>query len=123
MRIQGVTGDLPPVAHLGPVPPVVAVPVDDAPSPPAVAAPAANTGSELRDQHEQDPRRQPPQPLTSFDPPLIAQRAALGWPVGALVLERAVATGTSFAAVWAEVDRERPAEKAMREEHVGRQPV
>ena len=111
MRIQGVTGDLPAVVHIGPPAPPVAVPVDDAP-PPAVSAPARGDDAELRQQSEQDPRRQPKQPLSSFDPPLIAQRAALGLPVGALVVERARETGTSIAAVWAAVDRELPTQDA-----------
>ena len=123
MRVQGVTGDLPAVSHAGPVVPPVVPPVDDAPPRPAVAATPAGDEAELGRGAADDHRRRPLQPLPTFDPPLIAQRAALGWPVGALVLERAVATGTSVAAVWAQVDRERPAERAIREDHVGRQPA
>lgn len=106
MRIQGVTGDLPAIVHVGPVVPTLQVPVDDAPPAPAVTAPKGGDDAEMRGHSEQDPRRQPHQPLSSFDPPLIAQRAALGWPVGPLVVERARETGTSVAAVWAQVDRE-----------------
>jgi hypothetical protein len=104
MRIQGVTGDLPAVAHVGPVAPVAVPPVDDAPPAPAVAAPAASDGAELGNGGAADPRRRAPQPLPAFDPPLIAQRAALGWPVGPLVVEHARASGTSYGAVWAQVD-------------------
>ena len=105
MRIHGVTGDLPAVAHLGPVAPPAVPPVDDAPPPPAVTAPPASSGPGLGDGASADGRRRPLQPLSAFDPPLIAQRAVLGLPVGMLVLERAQATRTSYGAVWAEVNR------------------
>jgi hypothetical protein len=106
MRVQGVTGDLPAIAHVGPVAPPVVPPVDDAPPRPAVAAPSAGEGAELGDgSAADDHRRRPLQPLPSFDPPLIAQRAVLGWPVGPLVVEHVRATGVSYGAVWAQVDR------------------
>ena len=105
MRIQGVTGDLPAVAHLGPVAPAAVPAVDDAPAEPAVAPPPASDGADLGHDTTADDRRRPLQPLPAFDPPLIAQRAALGWPVGPLVVEHARATGTSYGAVWAQVDR------------------
>ena len=105
MRVQGVTGDLPAVAHIGPVAPPVVPPVDDAPPRPAVAAPAASTGADLgRGAANDDHLRRPLQPLPTFDPPLIAQRALLGWPVGPLVVEHARQTGVSYGAAWAQVD-------------------
>jgi hypothetical protein len=112
MRIQGVTGDLPAVVHLGPVAATVPVPAAEAPTP-AVSAPSRGDDAEMRQHSGQDPRRAPAQPLSSFDPPLIAQRAALGWPVGPLVVERARATGTSVAEVWSQVDLARPVERAQ----------
>ncbi len=105
MRVQGVTGDLPAVAHAGPAVPLVVPPVDDAPPRPAVAAPPAGDGTELGHGAAHDHRRRPLQPLPSFDPPLIAQRAVLGLPVGPLVAEHARETGVSYGAVWAQVDR------------------
>lgn len=104
MRIQGVTGDLPAVAHLGPVAPPAAPPVGDAPAGPAVAPPPAANGAALGEDATAAERRRPPRSLNVFDPPLIAQRAVLGQAVGMLVLERAQATNTSYGAVWAQVD-------------------
>ena len=104
MRVQGVTGDLPAVAHAGPVVPPVVPPVDDAPPRPAVAATPAGDEAELGRGAADDHRRRPLQPLPTFDPPLIAQRAKLGWPVGPLVAEHARQTGVSYGAIWAQVD-------------------
>ena len=103
MRIQGVTGDLPAVAQLmneGAA--KVDPPAVSAAPPPAVAA-AASAGDASGGQADAE-RRRPPKPLASFDPPLIAQRAVLGWPVGPLVAEHARQTGVSYGAVWAQVD-------------------
>lgn len=106
MRIQGVTGDLPPVAQLMvETPPKVEAP-PTAP-PPAVAAPAA-AGETGGDHTSSDHQRRPPQPLAAFDPPLIAQRAVLGLPVGMMVVEHARAEGISYLAAWEAVDRAMP---------------
>jgi hypothetical protein len=108
MRIQGVTGDLPAVAHLG----AGAAPVEQpaaVASPPAVAAAAATT--EADGDHTSSDRRRPPPQLPVFDPPLIAQRAALGLPVGAMVAEHARSAEISYNAAWAAVDQAMPAVK------------
>ena len=47
-----------------------------------------------------------------FDPPLIAQRAALGLPVGMLIAELAEAEHMTYSAACAAVDRELPLETA-----------
>lgn len=107
MRIQPVTGDLPAVAQLDHVVPVVPEP-RPAPAPAAVAAPAASgdAGSYAAD-------RRARQPLSHFDPPLIAQRAALGLHVGALVLEMSQAKGISYSAAWAAVDDAMPVQHGL----------
>jgi hypothetical protein len=104
MRMMPVTGDLPAVATLvePPVPPVSDV---DA-APPAVA-PTTSTGG--ADAGASDGRRPPhPQVPLAFDPPLIAQRAVLGLPVGPLIANHALAEGISYGAASAAVDREMP---------------
>lgn len=106
MRISGVTGDLPAVAALPEGPPVQA-PADSPPAP-AVAAPAAAGGAEGDAAH--DPSRQRRPVLLAFDPPLIAQRAVLGLPVGMLIAEHAEAEGITYSAACAAVDREIPRE-------------
>ncbi len=105
MRITPVTGDLPAVAtapppplrHLAEPPPV---PV----TPPVARASATGTGV--------DPQaagsHRPPNPEPFFDPPLIAQRAALGLPTGFLIADFARAQGVTYAAVAAAVEREMP---------------
>lgn len=108
MRIQGVTGDLPAVAQLmSEAPAKVEAPSTAAP-PPAVAAPAA--AGETGGDHTSSDHRRPPQPLPSFDPPLIAQRAVLGLPVGMMVVQHARSAGISYLAAWEAVDRAMPIE-------------
>lgn len=104
MRIQPVTGDLPAVAQPDVVGPVVPAPRRE-PASTAVAAPAAGGDAE-----SYAAERRARQPLRHFDPPLIAQRAALGLPVGRLVLEMAQAEGISYSAAWAAVDNAMPVE-------------
>jgi hypothetical protein len=106
MRIQGVTGDLPAVAQLmSEGAPKVEEPTTNATAPAvAAAASAAGAGG---DQTTSD-RRQPPKPLTSFDPPLIAQRAVLGFPVGPMVAAHAREEHKSYGEVWAAVERAMP---------------
>lgn len=105
MRIQGVTGDLPAVAQLLSEAPAKVETPPSAPAP-AVAAPAG--ASETGGDHTSSDHRRPPQPLPSFDPPLIAQRAVLGLPVGMMVVEHAKANGISYLAAWEAVDRAMP---------------
>jgi len=108
MRIQGVTGDLPAVAQLRNegVPPVDE-PAAAAPAPAVTAAAAA--GETGGDPSASD-RRRPPALLHSFDPPLIAQRAMLGLPVGPMVAAHAEEVGITYSAAWAAVQREMPQE-------------
>ena len=111
MRIQAVTGDLPAVAQLTNegVAQVEEAPVVDA-APLAVAA-AAAAGETGGDPNASD-RRRPPSILLSFDPPLIAQRAVLGLPVGPMVASYAAEAGISYNAACAAVDREMPHQQA-----------
>lgn len=109
MRIQGVTGDLPAVAQLmNEGAPKVEQPSGDAAPPPAVAA-APSAGDTGGGESAAD-RRRPPKPLPSFDPPLIAQRAVLGFALGPMVAAHALAEGISYGAAWAAVDRIMPAD-------------
>ena len=112
MRIQGVTGDLPAVAQLMSDPVVKAEPVAaTAPAPAVAAAPATSDAGGDRsstDRHHHQPRN-----LNSFDPPLIAQRAVLGFPLGPMVAEHAKAEGISYSAAMAEVQRVMPAEEQV----------
>ena len=103
MRIVPVTGDLPAVALPPPAPAPVVQPAAAAPPLPAVtAAAAADPGGGTAQERRQ------PGGKAYFDPPLIAQRAVLGLPVGPLVAEYARAEGLDFGAAWAAVDREMP---------------
>lgn len=106
MRIQGVTGDLPAVAQLmneGAAP--VDKPATHAPAPAVTAAAAA--GETGGDPSASD-RRRPPPVLNSFDPPLIAQRAVLGFPLGPMVAAHAQSEGITYGEAWAAVDRVMP---------------
>jgi hypothetical protein len=107
MRIAPVTGDLPVVAQLVDPPPPAADPVVAAP---AIAPVAPSAGA---DSASSDGRR-PPRPalLLAFDPPLIAQRAVLGLPVGPLIAEHALAEGITYGAACAAVDRAMPEPEA-----------
>lgn len=107
MRIQGVTGDLPAIAQfMNEGAPKVEPPTVDAAPVPAVAA-AAAAGDTGGGQSASDHRR-PPIPLPSFDPPLIAQRAVLGFPIGPMVAAHAQSEGISYGEAWAAVDRVMP---------------
>ena len=108
MRIQGVTGDLPAIAQLLTEAPGKVEAPSTAPPPPAVAAAVA--AGETGGDHTSSDHRRPHQPLTSFDPPLIAQRAVLGFPLGPMVAAHAQAEGKSYGEVWAAVDRIMPDE-------------
>lgn len=101
MRISPVTGDLPAVASAPPVPrPVLEV----LPAPaPTVVARADVTGS---DADATTDRRRTPTLQPFFDPPLIAQRAVLGLPVGPMIADFARNEGISYSAASAAVDRE-----------------
>ena len=104
MRISGVTGDLPAVA--APTEPPAPVSRDDGAPPPAVApAPAATAGG---DAGSSGSRQQRPPLIHAFDPPLIAQRAALGLPVGMLIAQLAEAESMTYSAACAAVDRAMP---------------
>jgi hypothetical protein len=108
MRIVPVTGDLPVVAQLVDPPPPPAT--DPVVSPPAVAPVAAGAGAGSA---STDDRRQQRPPLPqAFDPPLIAQRAVLGLPVGPLIVDHALAEGISYGAACAAVDRAMPEPQA-----------
>ena len=110
MRITPVTGDLPalatppppPVRHLAEPPPVPA-------TPPVEQTAAADSGSGAA-----AGGRRPPSPKPFFDPPLIAQRAALGLPTGFLIADYARTQGIPYAAAAAAVDRELPRPAAAR---------
>jgi hypothetical protein len=104
MRIVPVTGDLPAVASLMELPTPPAAEPDEAP--PRVAPASAATGADAGTTGERRLPR-PPVPL-AFDPPLIAQRAALGLPVGPLIAEHALNEGIDYGAACAAVDRAMP---------------
>jgi hypothetical protein len=108
MRIVPVTGDLPVVASLVDPPPPPAL--DPVAAGPAVKPVAAAAGADLA---SADGRRPPRPPiLLAFDPPLIAQRAVLGLPVGPLIAEHALAEDISYGAACAAVDRAMPEPEA-----------
>ena len=111
MRIQGVTGDLPAVAQLMSDPVVKAEATVAAAAAPAVAAAPAT--AEAGGDHTSSDHRRPPRNLNSFDPPLIAQRAVLGFPLAPMVAEHAKAEGISYSAAMAEVQRVMPAEEQV----------
>ena len=101
MRIVPVTGDLPAIV----VPPPLVPPAQErsGSAPPVVEAVhrSRGAGSESAADHP------PPRTLLPFfDPPLIAQRAALGLPIGALVADYAQSEGIPYTAAAAAVDRE-----------------
>ena len=101
MRIVPVTGDLPAVV----VPPPAVPPASERlrSSSPVVEATGRSrgAGSHASDGHC------PPRPLLPFfDPPLIAQRAVLGLPVGGMVADFARAEGIPYTAASAAVDAE-----------------
>jgi hypothetical protein len=104
VRITPVTGDLPalatappaPVRHVADVPPPPA-------TPPVEQTAALDTGSGAAARE-----RRPPSPTPFFDPPLIAQRAALGLPTGFLIADFARSEGIPYAVAAAAVDRELP---------------
>ena len=104
MRMLPVTGDLPALAT---APPLPARHVSDPPAVPATApvehSAATGTGADAADD-----RRQPPPHPPFFDPPLIAQRAALGLPTGFLIADLARSAGISYAAASAAVDDAMP---------------
>jgi hypothetical protein len=104
VRIVPVTGDLPALAT-APPPPVRQL---AEPSPAPAAAPVERTGAPDADANAASGDRRPPSPLPFFDPPLIAQRAALGLPTGFLIADFARSQGVPYAAVAAAVDRELP---------------
>jgi hypothetical protein len=106
MRILGVDGDMSPVVTPS-EPPPAAGPAADA-APPAVAAATAAGAGTSTGTGTHDRRRQSPAPLPTFDPPLIAQRAALGLPTGRLIAELAEAEDMTYSAASAAVDRELP---------------
>ena len=104
MRIIPVTGDLPALAS--PPPPPVRHLAEPPPAPataPVEHTTATDTGADAAGDH-----RHPPTPKPFFDPPLIAQRAALGLPTGFLIADFARSQGITWAAASAAVDREMP---------------
>lgn len=102
MRISPVTGDLPAVATLTePAAPPPPHEEQAAPAVAPVASTAGGSGAGMSDQR----RESPPQ---AFDPPLIAQRAVLGLPVGMLIAELAEAEKVPYMTASAAVDREMP---------------
>ncbi len=104
MRITPVTGDLPAVAT--PPPPPVRQPAAPPAAPVTAAVTQAGAASTDADATARD--RPAPSLKPFFDPPLIAQRAALGLPTGFLIADLARAEGLPFCAVAAAGDRERP---------------
>ena len=101
MRIVPVTGDLPAIV----VPPPLVPPAQERPgsSPPVVESVhrSRGAGSESAADHP------PPRTLLPFfDPPLIAQRAALGLPVGSMIADFARTEGITYTAASAAVDAE-----------------
>jgi hypothetical protein len=105
MRIVPVTGDLPAVVA---PPPAARTVCDPVPSAPPLAVTAAAPAQPDTDATSDRRGRPAPQPF--FDPPLIAQRAVLGLPIGLLVADFARSQGIPFAAASAAVDRELPHE-------------
>jgi len=105
MRIQPVTGDLPAVAS-PPPPPARPVAQPPAAGTPVVVASAQRSGDD--DDGASSQHQAPRASLPFFDPPLIAQRAVLGLPIGFLVADFARAEGISYSAASAAVDREMP---------------
>ncbi len=104
MRITPVTGDLPALAT-SPPPPVRHL--AELPSAP-VTPPVQQTGATDTDAGTAAGDRRPPSQKPFFDPPLIAQRAALGLPTGFLIADFARSQGIPYAAAAAAVDREMP---------------
>lgn len=103
MRITPVCGDLPAVVT---GPPALRLVAETPPTPlPTVVARASVSGS---DAEQTSDRRRNPTPKTCFDPPLIAQRAVLGLPVGPMIADLAQARGIPYTAASAAVDREMP---------------
>jgi hypothetical protein len=110
VRITPVTGDLPALAS-SPPPPVRQL--TELPSAP-VTPPVQQTAALDADAGAAAGERRPPSPKPFFDPPLIAQRAALGLPTGPLIAGFARAQGITYAAAAAAVDREMPRQAADR---------
>lgn len=106
--IAGIAGELPVMAAPNEPPPSAAP--AGGPPPPAVAAAAATSGGSGAGTGTHDRHRAAPVPLPVFDPPLIAQRAALGLPVGALICELADREDITYSAASAAVDRSMPHE-------------
>lgn len=107
MRMAPVTGDLPAVARFDDPPTLQAAKPEV--GPPLVAPAAAPTGADAGTAGD---RRAPRSPVSqAFDPPLIAQRAVLGLPVGPLIAQHALAEGIDYGAACAAVDRAMPAPK------------
>lgn len=104
MRITG--DDLPAVARLGEVPTPQAAEPDVGPP---LVTPAAATGADAGTAGDRHPSRS--RISLAFDPPLIAQRAVLGLPVGPLIAEYALAAGIDYGAASAAVDRAMPEPK------------
>ena len=107
MRISPICGDQWPVAALThPLPP--AEPVATAPAAPAVVQAAAAASA---DNHfGGSGHRQQGQAV--FDPPLIAQRAVLGLPVGTQIADYAKANDLPFTTVAHAVDMAMPVDRA-----------
>ena len=101
MRILPVTGDLPAIV----VPPP-AVPPAGHPPPAQQRVVEASARAGRADSEQTAGHRPPRTPLPFFDPPLIAQRAALGLPVGTLIAEFAASARISYAAASAAVDEQ-----------------
>ena len=106
MRIVPVTGDLP--AVVTPPPPPVRHLAEAPPSPATAPVEHTTAASTHADARAAGDRRPPPKPF--FDPPLIAQRAALGLPTGFLIADFARSEGLPYAAVAEAVDRAMPRE-------------
>lgn len=107
MRMAPVMGDLPAVARLDEPPP--AQPAKPELGPPLVAPAAAPAGADAGTAGDHRAPRSPvPQ---AFDPPLIAQRAVLGLPVGPRIAEYALVEEMHYGAACAAVDRAMPAPK------------
>jgi len=104
VRITPVTGDLPAVAT--PPPPPVRHVAEPASAP--VTAAVDSTAAAGADADAASGHRRSPTPKPCFDPPLIAQRAALGLPTGFLIAEFARSQGIPYTAASAAVDRELP---------------
>jgi hypothetical protein len=104
VRITPVTGDLP--AFVTPPPPPVRHLAEPPPAP--ASAPVEHTAKPDTDANPTGGDRHPRSPKPFFDPPLIAQRAALGLPTGFLIADFARSQGVPYATVAAAVDREMP---------------